>query len=263
VRRAFLLPGLVLASACGRLSFEATDPDAGRDATPPDSAPVGLPTTCAELADGTLCDDRNACSDRSTCVSGQCETASPVASCELASSMTDFGSVQGERGWTYGFYRPEEDADGSYAPSDFRAAAFLDEAWRPPDYATKFTWTYLMAWGGHPATVVPTWPIRRWTSATAGPAVVRLEASKSDASCEALLDHALAVCRRHGLGVRDVGARRWRASAGHEQAQRCESHGGGHECDFTVIARRTAALDHVRAAGCSTMAPWDGVPACW
>lgn len=184
VLRASLLSSLVLVSACGRLSFDsAPGPDATAvDATLPD-AMVELPRSCVGLPDATLCDDRNACTSRSTCAAEQCEPDEPAVSCELAASMTDFAQVQGERGWTYGYYRPAEDADGVYAVTDFRAAAWLDEAWRPPDYTSVFTWTYLMPWGGHPAVINPTWPIRRWVSATAGPAMIQLHASKSDSSC--------------------------------------------------------------------------------
>jgi hypothetical protein len=196
VLRLCLLPSLVLAGACGRLSFDsapgpdaaavdaATDAvaaDAGPDAAP-DAMPA-LPISCLGLPDTTLCDDRNACTARSTCAAEQCEPDEQATTCELASSMTDFAQTQGVHGWTYGYYRPGDDADGVYAVADFRASDWLDEAWRPPDYSAEFTWTYLMAWGGHPAVINPTWPIRRWVSATAGPATIQIQASKSDVSC--------------------------------------------------------------------------------
>lgn len=186
VLRVCMLPSLVLLAACGRLSFDSTpSPDVDAvvaDATTPD-AMVALPVSCTGLPDATLCDDRNACTGRSTCVAEVCEADEPAATCELASSMTDFAQTQGLQGWTYGYYRPADDADGVYAVTDFRASAWLDEAWRPPDYTSEFTWTYLMPWGGHPASINPTWAIRRWVSATAGPAMIQIHASKSDSSC--------------------------------------------------------------------------------
>ncbi len=174
-----LLLGFAVLAGCGRIGIEphgmadgALTADAAPDAPPP----------CA--FDGEPCDDRNICTVTSTCRARTCVSTEPTT-CTAARSEDEFSQVQGDGGWFYGFWLVEGDASGAYEPTEFQEMAWLGAAWRPSDWepepSPSFTWTYLMAWGGHPGTY-PTVraPIRRWVSDVQGDAAIDIHLSKSD-----------------------------------------------------------------------------------
>lgn len=119
---------------------------------------------------------------------GEADAAAPV-SCPgvCASSADDFAEVQGTGGWWYGAWDITDDADGIYEPADFELFAEVSGLWRPPDWQPDpdphFTWAYLAAWGGHPASYpIRRADVRRWISTLEGAAIARVAHAKSDAS---------------------------------------------------------------------------------
>jgi hypothetical protein len=176
--RALIVAACLL--GCGRFHFgeEATDTDAdsgqSADACASDDAP---------------CDDLNICTTSSTCRAGTCVATEPAGPCTVADSVADFATVQGERGWYYGYWFASNDTDDTYQPStDFLQLAYNagTGGWRPPDYEASgpnFTWAYLQWWGGHPGAIpAHKLPVRRWVSPVSGRAEVELHHAKSDAS---------------------------------------------------------------------------------
>lgn len=73
--------------ADGRADAQADTPDAGRDATEPDTdaAPSG---PCDGLAEGTACDDGNACTLDDRCLEGLCQPLAPRR-CDDDNACTD------------------------------------------------------------------------------------------------------------------------------------------------------------------------------
>src|SRR5262245_11978341 len=109
-----------------------------------------------------------------------------TAPCTVADSEADFSStMQGHRGWFYGYWFAGNDADRTYqAQSDFIPFVFMSGSWRPPDYQSSgptFTWAYLHWWGGHPgANPVAKLPVRRWISGVSGSAEAVVHHAKVD-----------------------------------------------------------------------------------
>lgn len=91
---------------------------------------------------------------------------------QIASSVVDFSGVQGQGGWTYGYYDRTADPDNAYTAAEFMAF--------PADYWTGTLWdfpggnppyTQIRAHSAHPNGSpfgAQHWAIRRWTSAAAG-----------------------------------------------------------------------------------------------
>ncbi|CAN5911385.1 hypothetical protein BH11MYX3_BH11MYX3_03860 [soil metagenome] len=171
---------LVLLTACGRIGI---DPLAPVDATPVpvDTAPV----LCA--VEGTPCDDQNICSPTSSCTSGVCVATSGDPTCTAGDSREEFGSIQGEHNWYYGYWNRTEDADSTYEAADFtEMTVFPGGLWRPPDYADTgptFSWAYHAGFGGHPGSYpLEKLPIRRWSGPLSGHAEAVVTWKKSDTS---------------------------------------------------------------------------------
>jgi hypothetical protein len=148
-------------------------PDQGKlpDVSQPDS---GLPLSCAGKPNGTPCDDQNICTSTSFCQSGSC-TNSGVGPCTVADSKAEYGQVQGYKGWWYGYWDAENDADATYQyQTDFINMVVFgsNTEWSPPDDQTNPTWCYLDAWWEHPSANPRRLPIRRWISDVSGNAVI-------------------------------------------------------------------------------------------
>ncbi|HEY0254145.1 MAG TPA: hypothetical protein VGC41_21600 [Kofleriaceae bacterium] len=167
---------LVLVTAC-RIGFSDVPAIAIADAAPDAFVECAI--------DGTPCDDHNICTNTSSCVGGACVGAG--GSCEVAHSMAEFGTTQGDNHWFYGFWDITDDRDGGYGADDFQELVFDGSLWRPPGWAPdpdpSFTWAYLAAWGGHPGSYpIQRAVVRRWVSPVAGDAIARVTQNKSDAS---------------------------------------------------------------------------------
>ncbi|MCA9216554.1 MAG: CotH kinase family protein, partial [Planctomycetales bacterium] len=98
----------------------------------------------------------------------------PVEVAIVADSEADYDSdgVQGVNGWTYGYYEPLLDADGTYQPTnmiEFPAEFFIRRRWDWPDGNppyTQITGSSAQANGVDQGSAH--WAVRRWTSNYAG-----------------------------------------------------------------------------------------------
>jgi hypothetical protein len=161
--------------ACGRTVFHHTEPATSDDAGGPESS------TCQD--DGERCDDRDVCTPASTCRAGRCVAGNAVEACDVADTIEDFGEVQGQNGWYYGYWSATEDGDGSYdGATDFAHMVFCSDGnWRPPEQCglseddPDHVWTMNLAWGlQHPEAMRGLQvPVRRWISDVSGPAQIR------------------------------------------------------------------------------------------
>lgn len=92
---------------------------------------------------------------------------------QVGSSVGDFSGVQGQGGWTYGYYDRTADPDNQYTAAEFEAFPahyWTGTLWDWPDGNPP--WTQLRAHSGHPngAPWAPDhWAVRRWTSTQTGP----------------------------------------------------------------------------------------------
>ncbi|HAN96681.1 MAG TPA: hypothetical protein DCQ98_04265 [Planctomycetaceae bacterium] len=135
-------------------------------------------------------------------VRGVRDDEGPVAdrAAPLADSVAEFGSVQDERGWSYGYWDRTRDADRRYDPaSDFRPFEHYGNDPRNglgshDEFTTGPLWyledgryyTSLWAEGGHANSGVALgeyaaaeqWAVRRWTSRTAGIVTISGQAGK-------------------------------------------------------------------------------------
>jgi hypothetical protein len=155
------------------------------DAAPPPDLPPdsGPPPSCANLPDGTPCDDQDICTSSSTCQNGVCTGSGGSSPCTVANSKSEYGHVQGEKGWWYGFWNAEDDLDGTYDhKTDFQNMVIFggNSEWRPPDHQTNPTWCYLDEYWEHPSADPRRLPVRRWISDVSGPAVIQPEFNMSD-----------------------------------------------------------------------------------
>jgi hypothetical protein len=102
----------------------------------------------------------------------------------LADSVQQFSTVQGQDGWSYGYYDRSADPNGTYdAASDFAQMLYYRSDLYDPPAGTSggrwqvsynnpneggLYWCALWANGGHPNATntnnVELWPVRRWTS---------------------------------------------------------------------------------------------------
>jgi hypothetical protein len=181
VRAAWIL--LCLAG-CGRLGFSA------REEGPADVAPDTATADCTTLPDGTPCDDRNICTDASSCQAGVCASSAVGTGCQVGDSEVEFDSTQGEGGWFYGFWLAQDDP--TYQPSDFELGVFINGGYEPVDpMGAQFI--YLRGFGAHPQSNPLRMPVRRWVSDVQGPALVVVEVSKSDISCGDGVEASLVV----------------------------------------------------------------------
>ena len=100
--------------------------------------------------------------------------SSSAAAQPAADSLLEFSGVQGEDGWSYGFYRAGSDKDGVYDPALdfelFEPAEFTGTLWRFSGAGSPTT--MLTAAGGAPnGTNHPAgeqWAVRRWTADIGG-----------------------------------------------------------------------------------------------
>jgi hypothetical protein len=162
-------------AACGRLGFDA--------AGTPDAVPDAAPVDCSVLADDTPCDDRDICTDASSCQAGACVSASQVTSCTVASSALEFEPTQGSNGWFYGFWDPV--LATPYDPdTDFVLGVYDDATSIYTPMVPDGEFIYLAVWGGHPKNnPAITVPVRRWVSDVSGPAFATYGVRKADISC--------------------------------------------------------------------------------
>jgi hypothetical protein len=169
----------VAASGCDRVVFDhALGSAAGADGRGVDDGGA-VQDECATAQDGDRCDDLDVCTPSSSCRAGHCVGGNAFDSCVVADSEADFGTVQGENGWSYGYWNASADPDGSYSSEDFVEMEYCQEStWRPPGRCDlseddpAFRWTMNLAWGlQHPETEPDLeLPVRRWRSSASGPA---------------------------------------------------------------------------------------------
>jgi hypothetical protein len=208
VRRWWLLPLCLALFGCVRLGF-SVDSDGSPDqrvvdaySSPSDIRPTAdVDSTaavdsaaidgknsdsqampCANQADGTPCDDNNICTSSSTCQAGVCQGSGGTAPCTVADSKAAYGSVQGGKGWWYGYWHAEVDADGTYHPKvDFQEMVQGSAGeWEPADAEVNPTWCYLAHWWEHPGSQPLKVPVRRWISDVSGPARVLVSFNMAD-----------------------------------------------------------------------------------
>lgn len=175
---------LLYLTACGRLGFSA------REEPPADVAPDSAPANCTSLPDGTPCDDRNICTEVSSCQAGVCASTQVGTGCQVADSQLEFAAPQGAAGWFYGFWLAQDDP--TYEPADFELGVFNNGAYEPVDPMGS-PFIYLRDFGVHPQFAPLRMPVRRWVSDVQGPALVVVEVSKSDTSCGDGVEASLVV----------------------------------------------------------------------
>jgi hypothetical protein len=167
---------------CGREVFEHGPVARGDAAVTIDGAALDA---CADAADGTPCDDHDVCTPAASCRQGQCVPGNAFDSCEVADSTRDYGAVQGENDWYYGYWDAEADPDGSYdSQRDFQEMEHCDDdVWRPPGRCgmsrddAGYRWTSNLGDSlQHPETEPGLeLPVRRWRSDASGPARIRAD----------------------------------------------------------------------------------------
>lgn len=95
-----------------------------------------------------------------------------------ADSLTGFSGIQGNQGWSYGYYDRSADADGRYQAAEFRpfpTSYWTGSIW---DWPGGPPWTTLWGDGGHPNSTsfgAEHWVIRRYEAPAEGN--VRIEGS--------------------------------------------------------------------------------------
>lgn len=114
--------------------------------------------------------------------------ASPARSAPVADSIGDFSGVQGQDGWTYGYF--DTTANGAYSVGGFVEFALFDvmeNRWKASDGqvgAQNNVYLSLDSVGGHPNGIGPDdqdaniWAVRRYTSEVAGPVRVDFDLHK-------------------------------------------------------------------------------------
>jgi hypothetical protein len=163
-----------------------SDSTASDGSQPPDLSPDSAPPpSCATLPDNTPCDDQEICTPSSSCQNGVCTGSGGASPCTVANSRSEYGQVQGAKGWWYGFWNAEDDLDNTFHYKvDFQNMVIFSgyTEWRPPDHQTNYTWCYLDAWWEHPSSNPRRLPVRRWISDVSGPAVIKPQFNMSDTS---------------------------------------------------------------------------------